>query len=182
MPDEHTTTDLIEAYLDGELSEAERRGVLAREAEDPHFAEELALARRIQSGLRSMAVECPPEVVTAVVSRTAAPSWTRRLVDLVTGGPSGQWRPALVSVAAALALLVVFSGDLLRPRPAEPTPPAAPVAQAAPSTAETVQASEVEAAQRDIELAFAYLGQLGRTAESSVRRLRTEPPRSDDGI
>ncbi|MEO1088339.1 MAG: hypothetical protein AAFY88_29255, partial [Acidobacteriota bacterium] len=107
------------------------------------------------------------------------------------GGPAvGPWRPALATLGAALALLVAFSTQL--PRSLAPegptggdgaalTSPAPAPAVATPSTAGAdVHADEVEAARRDIELAFAYLGQLGRTAESSVRRLRIDPSGGDD--
>ncbi|MEM8994021.1 MAG: zf-HC2 domain-containing protein [Acidobacteriota bacterium] len=196
MPDAHAHTDLIEAYLDGELSEADARRIELLEQSDPDFAEELALARRVQSGLRSMAVACPPAVVAAVEARTRRPTWRQRLSRLAAGGPAvGPWRPALATLGAALALLVVSSTQLPRaltpPGAADGGGESAPVASSpAPETVDLasagvdvtggVSADEVEAARRDIELAFAYLGQLGRTAESSVRRLRIDPSGGSD--
>ncbi|MEO1367579.1 MAG: zf-HC2 domain-containing protein [Acidobacteriota bacterium] len=195
MPDAHAHTDLIEAYLDGELSEADARRIELLEKSDPDFAEELALARRVQSGLRSMAVACPSAVVAAVEARTRRPNWRQRLSRFAAGGPVvGPWRPALATLGAALALLIVSSTQLPRVTPpgaadggvdrtpavSPPAPETVDLASAEADVPGGVSADEVEAARRDIELAFAYLGQLGRTAESSVRRLRIDPSGGSD--
>ena len=197
--------DLIESYLDGDLSEIESRRVERRAQEDKDFAAELELARRIQGGLRSMRLSCPPEVTNDAWARIRAQEgqqsrrkrwWSWLRVPRIEPGPFGAWRPAAATLGAALALVFFFAVD---PANEPLTPPATSIATMAVSTpdisapeagpkagasATSVAAAqqdlspaEVEAARREVELAFAYLGRLGRTAEASVRRLATDKPR-----
>ena len=210
--------DLIESYLDDELSEIERRRVERRAQEDQNFAAELELARRIRGGLRAMRLQCPPEVTSAALARISDEEdrqalrrqrwWSWLRLPMIEPGQFGAWRPGAATLGAALALVFLFT---VGPASELMAPPAASVSTMAVSTIDVhsseataktpvsagsvssgsvssepvptgvseLSPDEVEAARREVELAFAYLGRLGRTAEVSVRRLATEKARND---
>ncbi len=67
-PSSRDPFDLLEAYVDDELSGEDRRFVERSLATAPGLAAELALARRIQAGLRSMPKQSCPESVSRRVS------------------------------------------------------------------------------------------------------------------
>lgn len=63
--------DVLEAYVDGDLSTAEEARVRAHLGSCPSCATELALAEAIQRELRSLPIpDCPPEVLRKVVPFT----------------------------------------------------------------------------------------------------------------
>ncbi|MEM6797743.1 MAG: hypothetical protein AAF725_27490, partial [Acidobacteriota bacterium] len=81
--------ELLEAYLDGELAELDRRRFEKRLAEDADLVAELELENAIRGGLRALEVPCPQPVLeraVGAVESADAPSgaglWRRLLARL----------------------------------------------------------------------------------------------------
>ena len=157
--------DLIEPYLDDELSTRDRRLVDERLRQDPELVQALDLARRIQVGLREMPAQaCPPQVTNKVLSHTER-TWQHRLR---TSLDSFGLRPTRLVAGFALLVIALVSHQILLDHE-PPTDPGhtsvMPVAVQEPTPQEVAQAEE------DVKLALAYLGKLGRTAGNSVMRM-----------
>ncbi len=139
-----TALDLLEPYVDGDLSPAEAARLRFHLESCPACAAELALARRIQRELRSLPqLDCPPEIVDRVRRQGAevVPFRRRR-----TGLP--------IRIAAAAALLALsLGGGALFIRSQQQRERAAEVAQA------TAQA----------RYALALLGRVSRRTGLDVR-------------
>lgn len=163
---EMSESTLIEAYLDDLLSAAERRRFEQRLLTDADVAAELRFAQRIQEGLRQLPVErCPESVVGHQPPHLRAHRWWQRALAAVP-------RPVVwqgATAAAALALTAALAAPWLIPSVSPPHVASHPGVEASQPTS-----AEVAQAQHDVELAFAYLGRLGRTAESSVRDLASQ--------
>lgn len=86
-------SELISAYVDGELSQDDRAHVLARAAREPAFARELAAVTRLKATLEP-AVPIPQ-------------------IALPKAQPRRHWRRLGRSVAAALLLLIAAGGGWL---------------------------------------------------------------------
>lgn len=172
MPEPHTCSrfqELIERFVDGELTAAEADFVRAHAAACPACREELARAREVVRELRRLPpLSCPPQVTAAVLARAAAEAgeerpaaprshqtsrrgggWWRRLSAAPAWRPL--WGPALAAAAAAAFL----ASALLLPHPA-------------PSPAGTMSAAELAETEQEIKLAFAYIGRVGRQAGDRV--------------
>lgn len=101
MMDRNAQDELLSAYLDGELSEAERQGVEQRLRSDPE-------ARRTLDGLRKAAAamqslprgRAPAELAEAVRARLER----RALLEPATASPRRGWNGRFFAVAAAVAL------------------------------------------------------------------------------
>ncbi len=107
--------DSFEVFLDGELDADATSALETHVAGCEACASELALARRVRAGLRSLPrLEAPAPAVHAVLARVRdqgdRPIWR-------------QWlalpRPAAVAAVAALVLLVVLAFGWIRPRQPE---------------------------------------------------------------
>src|SRR3954449_2802373 len=100
--------DLLEPFLDGDLSPAESARLQAHLSGCAACAAELALARRVQAGLRALPQpDCPPELLARVLAAgrgevVAFPSRARTL-RTVRGR---------IAAAAAVAALAVGGGSL----------------------------------------------------------------------
>jgi anti-sigma factor (TIGR02949 family) len=96
--------ELLEPYLDGDLSPAGSSGLRAHLESCPSCAAELALAAKIQRELRSLPqLDCPPEVVERVRDAgrgEVVPFRPRRALGL------------RIAAAAAVLLLAVGGGAL----------------------------------------------------------------------
>ena len=127
LPEHIHPEELIEPFLDGELSPEQRRIVLDAAAGDASFARELALARSIREALRSVpSVQAPPDLLPDVI-RHARQDARRQFVSRVRSWFSElDLRPALVT--ATLVVAVVLAGQW--GRPAAPAPDQAEVAEA----------------------------------------------------
>lgn len=149
--------DVLEPWMDGDLPTAEEARVRAHLDSCPSCAAELALARAIQSELRSLPLpDCPPEVLERV--RRA------RGGEVVPfGRPERRMaRPFRAALAAAmLAAAVGASVFFLHPfRNEEPDP------------------EEVARATEEARYALAYIGQVSRRAGLTLRdHLEAEPVR-----
>ena len=137
--DDFLATDMLSAYLDGELTDAERAEVEARLADSPEWRAELDEVRGARTMLRSVAQRDAPEgfwdVVLAGVAAAEVDPGVDPLVDraderddaTATGaqvvsldekrrGP-GRWIATAFAAAAAVALAVIIvpSRDSVRP-------------------------------------------------------------------
>ncbi|MCG8463096.1 MAG: hypothetical protein MI919_42985 [Holophagales bacterium] len=121
----------IEAYLDGELPDTDRRQLEARLETDPTFARELELARRIRTELRALPFEsCPPSVLESLDNRLLASErdgraaawrrWPKAALELLRrpGLKPPQLKPLLqrpaLSTLAALSLAALLTIGLLQ--------------------------------------------------------------------
>lgn len=192
MLENHDTDldELLEAYLDGDLSDVDAQRMARRLERDPDARRRLAAAERVRSGLRSLPRQsCPPRIeneVLAYARRQEARPWNRlaEWLHRLISAPdlrAAPWQGALVGAALLLVLAVgLRSTDLgsldsptLRSPSGTLTGPAAGSTAGPSVTAATGDLSpqEVAAAEQDVKLALAYLGKLGRTASGSVRDL-----------
>lgn len=138
--------EILEPYLDGDLSAAETEGVRVHLEGCQACAKELALAVTIQNELRALPqLDCPPEVLARV--REAG----RGQVVPFRGRPRA-WRTFQTAAAAAALALTVGAGYLLHQRtPAGPSP------------------AEVSRATAEARFALAYLGKVNRKAGLELR-------------
>lgn len=138
--------ELLEPYVDGDLSPMEASRLRFHVERCGSCAAELALATRIQRELRSLPeLECPPEVLERVQLGG------RGKVVPFPSRPQAGWR--IVAAAAVLAL-ALGGGALflqIQRQPSQPTPE-----QIAQATAEA-------------KLALAYLGKATRRASLDLR-------------
>lgn len=116
--------DLIEPFLDGTLSPAERDQVLNAARSDAGFARRLALARDIRETLRSMpSVTAPPDLVPDVIGQARREARADALARIRSWFSALDLRPALAT--ALLVVVIVAAGLLGRPSEPEVTPEAA---------------------------------------------------------
>lgn len=144
--------EILEPYLDGDLSRDEAERVRVHVAGCAACAAELALAEAIQRELRALPqLDCPPAALERI--RAAGPP-ADNLVPIRRA-----WRLSLASraariasIAAALALTVGGTAFLLQPKPpAQPGP------------------EEIARATEEARFALAYLGQVNRKAGLELR-------------
>ena len=125
--------DRIEEFVEGELGDAERTAVAGHASACPECEREIALSRSIRAELPALPVfALPPAVVERAEARIARGRFR-----------SARWAAVVATTAAAAA-----AAWLAWPGPARP--PRAPDGTAADPAA-------VEAALRDLKLAFAYV-------------------------
>lgn len=162
---EHNTAvawmeDRIEAYLDGELEEAERASFERHLAGDQAWEAELFLAGKIRNGLQALPQPvCPPHVMHAVLAEVAQleqRSWRHRLKGWADRWWAAFWQPSL---AMALLLAVVVTATLVGRSPA----PASMPAQA------DLEAAAVQEALAEAKWTLAYLSEVGRETGKAVR-------------
>lgn len=146
--DAHWMAARVEAYVDDDLPPAERARFEAALADDPAWQHEVALARRIQVGLRALpAPPCPPRVLAALPHADRPP----RPAPL----PRRRW-PTLRPALAGLALVGMVALSALPGRRPAPPPP--------------VAEAEVEQALADVKWTLAYLSSVSRRTGEAVRR------------
>jgi anti-sigma factor RsiW len=105
--------ELIDSYLDNELSAHERESVEARALVDAEFRGELAAGRVARDVLRTTPLlRCPPGITSGVLAQARQ----SRLRDRLPGRtrPQRVWRPLL---AAAVLIGVVLLSVVTGPRP-----------------------------------------------------------------
>lgn len=131
----------VEAWLDGEVPEAEAEALAAHLRECPECAETLAWARVVRDELRALPrFAAPRRVSRAVLAETRLDEPSRRRL--------ARWRAvAAAVVAGALLATGLFLGGLDSSRPA----------------------SEVARAETEVRFALALLGQLQRRTADEVR-------------
>jgi anti-sigma factor (TIGR02949 family) len=145
---------VIEAYLDGDLTADEAAKLESHLSGCQSCAEELALAKQVNLALRALPEQrCPDRIRDAVLDRVAKQrSAVRRSVPVWTAGRHPRvWRPA----AFAAALLVVVIAVLVQKGP---QPPPA-----------TVTPEELVRAEQQVRWTLAYVGEIGRRSAFTVR-------------
>lgn len=160
----------VEAYVDGDLPDAEREAFEHVLADNPHWQAQVHHARRIRDALHEFPnLACPPQVTDAVLSETRRRSngaqprkdsgwmalWRGLGAELRTG-----WKPAVVGLT--LVLVVVASVLLGNPQrwfaPAEQ--PAA--------LADRYTQDEIEQAETEAKWALSYVAQVSQKTGSTV--------------
>jgi anti-sigma factor RsiW len=137
--------DLLEPYLDGDLEAGEAGRVRRHLERCPECAAELALAGRIQAGLRALPeLDCPPEILEKVKRRGPG--------EVVAFRPRRAW--SLRVTAAAAALVLALTGGALFVRSQQPDQPSP---------------EEIARATQEARFALAYLGKATRRAGFDVR-------------
>jgi anti-sigma factor (TIGR02949 family) len=138
-PSDETTCawvlDMIEPYLDGEVSGEDASRLESHLLSCPACAEELAFAKRTQHTLRHLPQQrCPDSVVYAVVDRVGPdrPAAQRRRPQV--------WRYAAVAALVLAVAVAVLVGD--RPSPPSVTP------------------EELALAERQVKWTLAYVGEI----------------------
>jgi len=127
--------DMIEPYLDGELSGEYVSRIESHLLSCPTCAEELAFAKRTQHTLRHLPEQrCPDGVVYAVIDRVGPerPAPRRRRQSI--------WRHAAVAALVLAVAVAVFVGD--RPSPPSVTP------------------EELALAEQQVRWTLAYVGEI----------------------
>lgn len=146
----------VEAYLDDELADNERRLFEARLALDDELARAVRRARRLSVELAQMpSLECPKGL-------------SRRVYQMTRSGPrlptTGWILGGALSGAVALALALGADRYLQRSDP----PLAAPDTSLAAIDGAEIDAAELARARADVALALAYLDRAGQIAAREV--------------
>ncbi len=151
--DEETTCawarQVIEAYLDGDLTADEAARLESHLSGCQACAEELALAKRLNLALRDLPEQrCPDRIADAVLDRVGKePRAARR--------PAG-WYPRVWRPAALAAMLLLVAITALVIKGAKPPPP-------------TVTPEEIVRAEQQVRWTLAYVGEIGRRSAFTVR-------------
>jgi anti-sigma factor RsiW len=149
---DHWLDERLEAFVDGELPEAEHEAFESLAA-DPTWSGRIHTAVRIRDGLRSLPIEACPEHVTRAVlaeARRRNERWhPGRVVAWIDEHFAPLWQP----VVAMTALLAIVVGSLFVGR--------------APET--FAERAEVEQALADVRWTLAYLSEVGRQTGETVR-------------
>lgn len=140
----------IDAYLDGELSAAEREAFLAEARADAALGGELELARRLQATFRALPrPEAPPDLAPSVLDRA------RRASDRENRRPLARSR-YLVSGLSAAAMIVIAILLVVPGRP--------------PGIDATMYSDEdVAQALEDVQWALAFVSHMGERTGRIVR-------------
>jgi anti-sigma factor (TIGR02949 family) len=140
-------TEILEAFLDGDLPAAEAGRVKGHLERCPSCAAELDLAAAIQRELRALPqLDCPPEVLERV--RRAGRATRATPADIVPLRRTPLW----AALAAAVLALTVGGGALVVQRiQQQPSP------------------EEVARAEAEARFALAYVGQASRRAGLDLR-------------
>ncbi|MEA2600418.1 MAG: hypothetical protein QOF89_1410 [Acidobacteriota bacterium] len=138
--------DLLEPYVDGDLPTAVADCLRAHLETCRSCAGELALARRIQSELRSLPqLDCPPEILERVRSQGG---------EVVPFRPRRTGLPLRIAAAAAMLVLSLGGGALFVHFQQQPRQPSA---------------AEIAQATQEARYALAYIGKVSRRAGLDVR-------------
>jgi negative regulator of sigma E activity len=153
--------ELLSAYLDGELTEAERERLEARLAQDPSLRAELQAMRSTVSLMRELPQVSAPRnfILTASMVEGQSPAReTRRLSSRARAKHERRaraWAAPLLTVATAavsVLFVVVLVGDLLLPGVGGLASAPAPEREAAPKIAlEAAPTGEGAPAEAEVE-------------------------------
>ncbi len=150
--------DHIEAYLDGDLPEADQiRFEKALEA-DESWQQELAIAVNLRDELRAIPTpDISPDLTRAIIGNTRKAAW-RAIIDRIKSfllGPTMvPWKPALATLSLVLVAVVLILSN--RPQPTDP--------QAFTDT-------EIEQALAEVKWTLGYVSQTGKMTGDSVQEL-----------
>lgn len=145
---------VIDSYIDKELAGVESSRLESHLAECSACAEELALARRVKSTLRTLPQQhCPDRVVAAALDQVeskAGPTKKYHPWAWVARWYGRRWQLAAVT---AMFLTVLIAGLILM-RPQRPTT--------------TVSPEELARAEQQVKWTLAYVGHVGQRSASIV--------------
>lgn len=149
------TEHLLEAYIDGDLSQEQRCSVEAHLATCEACQRELALARRVSAGLRSLPLQtCPERILEEVLEKTGQKrGWLRLLPDLSFIRPR-------YALGFSLGLVVIMVTVLAITRYGPSPQSGGPYAQ--------YSEQEIAQARKDILLAFGYVNYASSRAQDVI--------------
>ncbi len=140
----------VEAYVDGELSEADVLRFEAALKDSPDLRAAVATARRIREVMASMPLPpCPKPVVSEVLRLASQSRRSLSMRDRYVDALVPRRRLVQAFAVAAIVAVVAIGGALLFKGPAEQ--------------------DEIERGLADVKLALAYVGEAGRHAGDIVR-------------
>ncbi len=145
---------IIDSYIDGELTGVEASRLESHLLECSACTEELALARRVKSTLRTLPQQhCPDRVVAAALDQVESTPPLRKQRHPWAWVPrwyGRQWQ--LATVAAMLLIALVVSLVVIQPQ--------------GPSTA--VSPEELARAEQQVKWTLAYVGHVSQRSASIV--------------
>jgi anti-sigma factor (TIGR02949 family) len=148
--------EMIEAYVDGELSADKAARLESHLLSCPTCAEELALAKRVKRTLGDLPQQsCPDKIVDAVLARAAieSPAAKRHRVRAAdVGRYTWVWRAA--AIAAVVVLVGIGISVFRRPQPTGP--PA------------TLSPEELAFAEHQVKWTLAYVDAITRRSAFMV--------------
>ncbi|MDO5632317.1 MAG: hypothetical protein Q4G22_10820 [Paracoccus sp. (in: a-proteobacteria)] len=119
--------EMLMAFADGELNEAEARAVAAAIAADPALAARADLFRATRAALSASAPPLPAHDDSALIARiraasiaaTATPGAARAITAQTPPAPANRdWRPAAIAASvAAAAVMIGYAAGLFGPGP-----------------------------------------------------------------
>lgn len=154
--------DRIEAYLDGELPEAERQQFEQLLEDDASGQQSLTWAISIRDELRALPTPaCSPDLQKNIMKEVRKEAWSSfgsrffsGFVIFLQGPFARQWRPALATfMLLVVASVVVFV--LNRPDIPEPS--------------QDISQAEVDQALAEAKWALGYVSKTGRLAGTSMQ-------------
>jgi anti-sigma factor RsiW len=158
MTDKHGlcswTLERIDAFLDNEIDAVERARFLAHVNGCTRCADELALAGRVLSELRSLPAFDAPEHIVEAAARAGVVASAPRAKVIALPRPHGRARHAVPAVAAALALAATVLWYAAHQRDLD---------------RERVTDAEVREATAELALAFGYVDKYSEHAAAIVR-------------
>ena len=148
--------DRLEAYVDGELNEDERRRMDAYVKDGGPVARQLRIARIVKTQLAEVPWEiCPPEVTRAVLAearKDARTNFAKRILDDLRAAWATILRPSL---SVGLLVAAILIGTLVERRDVE-------------EIAATPQ--EIQKALAEAKWTLAFLSELGRETGQSIKK------------
>ena len=174
--------ELLSAYLDNELSPAERRKLERRLTDDPKLQATLAELRTVKTRLAALPKVKPPRNFTLTPAMAGRPTRPApRLLSVLN------WATALAAVLFAVVIASDLSGGLRAPQAAAPAPTAngeAFVAEQAPAAQKSLTATPspeaavamAPAVPEPVEPLTGTVGEGGGGAGDGGRVLEGTPP------
>lgn len=158
----------INALLDGELDNEQAEQLKTAAGQDRALAQAIVDAYQLQQALEAIPLQRAPASlrrklasIPAEQGKKSHPAfWPKSWVSSWPVSRSGWFRPAWITALAAIPLAVIVL-NLWQ---------AAPVEQTVPATAGVTEptAAELQEAQRELAVVFAYLGKIGRKTSLEI--------------
>ena len=146
-------SELLDRFIDGELSTEERQALFARAAEDPALGVELTSALEVQTALANLPAHTAPASLQTKLKAIPGRECSR-LADWLL---RPQW-----AVAAVLLLMLAGGGELYQQH-----------------LLQEQQQAELAQAKHDLALVLGYLEKINRSAnhqiQSTVSEVTSEP-------
>ena len=137
--------ELLEAWIDGEISPDERQELLASAADDPALGDKLAAASNLQQALAGLQTESVPNNISRALHRIPRRQKKRRSLKDWLLHPN--W-----AVAAALVLFLVGGTQLYQQQQRQQQ-----------------QQAQLAQAREELALVLAYLEKINRSANQQIQ-------------